>query len=91
MKIITTARTRLAALGIAGTLGLSGCAHYDPWLMQDVLMIAETAVWIAAEDARRDAYRAERDYYYHRDRDHRPHHGPKHDKPLSKAPAAPAA
>ena len=63
MTLLTKARLRLAALAVAGSTGLSGCATYDPYLMQDVLMVAETAVWIAAEDARRDAYRAERDYY----------------------------
>ena len=91
MKFIKIANLRLAAIGVAGSIGVSGCATYDPYLMQDALMVAEFAVWVAAEDARRDAYRAERDYYRRRGGHHRPHHGPKAHKPTPKAPAAPAA
>lgn len=77
MAMLKDARLRIAALGVAGSIGLSGCATYDPYLMQDVLMVAETAVWIAAEDARRDAYRAERDYWRRdHDRPRPPHRRP---------------
>lgn len=91
MKLIKTTRLRLAAIGLTGSLGLTGCASYDPYLMQDALMVAEFAVWVAAEDARRDAYRAERDYYRRRGDHHRPHHGPKSHKPTPKALSTPAA
>ncbi|MBN8552024.1 MAG: hypothetical protein J0L52_03890 [Caulobacterales bacterium] len=91
MTIAKHTRLRLAAVGLAGSLGLSGCASYDPYLMQDALMVAEFAVWVAAEDARRDAYRAERDYYRRRGHHPRAHHGPKAYKPTLKGLSAPAA
>ena len=91
MKLFRTTRTRLAAFGLAGTLGLSGCSTYDPYLVQDALMVAEFAVWVAAEDARRDAYRAERDYYRRRGHHPRPHHGPKRYKLTPKDLSAPGA
>jgi len=91
MKLFRMARLRLAAVGLAGTLGLSGCVTYDPYLMQDALMVAEFAVWVAAEDARRDAYRAERDYYRRRAEHRPPRHGPKAFSPTVKVPSAPAA
>ena len=43
MTVFKDARLRMVALGVAGSIGLSGCATYDPYLMQDVLMVAETA------------------------------------------------